>query len=118
MPQYAGLPGDTSNEKTDPCGCKYVRMALPGNPWVRTDRCERHGPKVTRTNLFLGIWGTGILCYPSQFQPGGAQLLLWFVVVLAMMCASFSARAIPDLSLGNTRIQPRSFRRIDRRSHR
>ena len=45
MPQYAGMPRDTSNEKTDPCGCKYVRMALPGNPWVRPDRCERHGAK-------------------------------------------------------------------------
>ena len=42
MPQYAGLPEDRSNIRTDPCGCQQVRVALPGNPWVYTRRCDEH----------------------------------------------------------------------------
>lgn len=70
-----------------------------------------------RINLFLGIWGTGILCYLSQFQPKGAQLLPWFVVVLAMMCASFLLASFLTRAWG-IHVYNREFREIDRRSHR
>jgi hypothetical protein len=41
-PQYAGMPEDRANFETDDCGCEWVRVALPGNPWARLRRCEQH----------------------------------------------------------------------------
>lgn len=55
MPQYAGMPEDTSNSRVDACGCKLVRVAQPGNPWIYLRKCANH--EAGRDDLARGeVW--------------------------------------------------------------
>lgn len=42
---WSGFPEDTTNLRTDACGCRFVRIAsTPTTPegWVRNHTCDEH----------------------------------------------------------------------------